>query len=296
MLPETPVAIQLADYAPPDFIVTHVDLHVILGPRQTSIKSCLHMTPRPGGGHQLSLDGEELQLVAVAINDRMLAATDYVYANNKLTINNPPALAFQLVITQLCNPEANTKLSGLYLTNGTYCTQMEAEGFRRFAFMYDRPDVMATYSVRIDAPKTLPVVLSNGNLVNSTNSVEANRHVVEWHDPHPKPTYLFALVAGDLASVHDSFTTSEGRDVALGIYVEKGKEDRCAWAMESLKASMRWDEERFGRAYDLDVFNIVAVSDFNMGAMENKGLNIFNDKYVLASPDSATDGDRKSVV
>ena len=291
MLPETPVAIHLADYFPPDFIVTHVDLHVVLGPRQTSVQSRLHMTPRPGGRHQLSLDGEDLQLAAVAINDRVLAATEYVYAHNKLTIHNPPAQAFQLSIIQMCNPEANTKLSGLYLTNGTYCTQMEAEGFRRFAFMYDRPDVMATYSVRIDAPKTLPVVLSNGNLVNSTNSIEANRHVVEWHDPHPKPTYLFALVAGDLGSVHDRFVTSEGRDVALGIYVEKGKEDRCEWAMESLKASMRWDEERFGRAYDLDVFNIVAVSDFNMGAMENKGLNIFNDKYILARPDTATDSD-----
>ena len=286
-----PETIHLKDYKPTDFIVSHVDLHVILGPGQTRVQSCLHMTARPGGGGKLVLDGEELNLAAVAIDDRMLAADGFTYAGNKLTIHAPPARAFKLNITQICNPEANTKLSGLYLSNGTYCTQMEAEGFRRFAFMYDRPDVMATYTVRIDAPKTLPNILSNGNLVASNDSSKPHRHVAEWHDPHPKPTYLFALVAGDLGSVQDTFKTMEGRNVALGIYVEKGKEDRCTWAMASLKASMRWDEERFGRAYDLDVFNIVAVSDFNMGAMENKGLNIFNDKYILARPDTATDTD-----
>ncbi len=286
-----PETIHLKDYKPTDFVVSHVDLHVILGPVQTSVQSCLHMTPRPGGGGKLVLDGEELNLAAVAIDDHMLAADGFTYAGNKLTIHAPPARAFKLMITQFCNPEANTKLSGLYLSNGTYCTQMEAEGFRRFAFMYDRPDVMATYTVRIDAPKALPVILSNGNLVASNDTSDPHRHVAEWHDPHPKPTYLFALIAGNLASVQDTFRTIEGRDVSLGIYVEKGKEDRCAWAMESLKASMRWDEERFGRAYDLDVFNIVAVSDFNMGAMENKGLNIFNDKYILARPDTATDTD-----
>jgi aminopeptidase N len=291
MRTEPPATIHLNDYLPTDFIVSHVDLHVILGPQLTSVQSRLHMSPRPHGGGKLMLDGEELGLAAVALDGRMLDAGEYDYANNTLTIHAPPHGAFQLIITQTCNPEANTKLSGLYLSNGTYCTQMEAEGFRRFAFMYDRPDVMATYTVRIDAPKSLPVILSNGNLVARSESVEPLRHVAEWHDPHPKPTYLFALVAGDLGHVHDSFKTSEGRDVSLGIYVEKGKEDRCAWAMESLKASMRWDEERFGRAYDLDVFNIVAVSDFNMGAMENKGLNIFNDKYILARPDTATDTD-----
>jgi aminopeptidase N len=287
-LPDT---IHLKDYKPTDFIVTHVDLHVILGPRLTSVKSRIQMKPRPGGRGQLVLDGEELDLAAVAINDRMLAATEYVYANDKLSIHNPPTKAFDLVITQTCNPEANTQLSGLYLSNGIYCTQMEAEGFRRFAFMYDRPDVMAPYRVRVDAPKAMHVLLSNGNPVDQGDLPEAAWHFAVWDDPHPKPTYLFALVAGDLASVHDGFKTSEGRDVSLGIYVEKGKEDRCAWAMESLIASMRWDEQRFGRAYDLDVFNIVAVSDFNMGAMENKGLNIFNDKYILARPDTATDSD-----
>jgi aminopeptidase N len=286
-----PDTVHLAEYKPTDFIVSHIDLNVILKPEQTSVQSCLHMTQRQGGGGKLVLDGEELSLVAVAIDGRRLAAQDYTYAGNKLTIHAPPAGAFKLLITQICNPETNTKLSGLYLSNGVYCTQMEAEGFRRFAFMYDRPDVMATYSVRIDAPKTLPVILSNGNLVATTDSIEPQRHIAEWHDPHPKPTYLFAVVAGDLASIHDTFTTSEGRAVSLGIYVEKGKEDRCAWAMQSLIASMRWDEQRFGRVYDLDVFNIVAVSDFNMGAMENKGLNIFNDKYILARPDTATDTD-----
>jgi aminopeptidase N len=288
---ETPPTIHLKDYAPADFTVSHVELHVVLDPKATKVESCLHMKPRAGGMGQLILNGEELVLKSIAIDDRRLKAADYTYANNKLHILSPPLQPFRLKITQICNPEGNTSLSGLYLSNGTYCTQMEAEGFRRFAFMYDRPDVMATYTVRIDGPKNLPVLLSNGNAVSREPGIDHDRHVAEWHDPHPKPTYLFALVAGDLASVQDSFITSEGRKVSLGIYVEKGKQDRCAWAMDSLKASMRWDEERFGRAYDLDVFNIVAVSDFNMGAMENKGLNIFNDKYILARPDTATDTD-----
>ena len=197
-----PDTIRLKDYKPTDFTVSHIDLNVFLGPGQTSVQSRLQLTPRPGGGGTLVLDGEELELAAIAIDDHMLAADEYTYTGKKLTIHAPPASAFTLMITQFCNPEANTKLSGLYLTNGTYCTQMEAEGFRRFAFMYDRPDVMATYTVRIDAPTTMPVVLSNGNQVKSTDSTEENRHVVEWHDPHPKPTYLFALVAGDLGSVH----------------------------------------------------------------------------------------------
>ncbi len=289
------LAVHLKDYQPTNFIVSHVELHVILDAELTIIQSRLHLTPRPGSKGTLMLDGEDLTLVSIAIDGRMLTEADYIYAKNKLTIHAPPPQAFSVEVTQGCNPTANSKLSGLYLSNGTYCTQMEAEGFRRFAFMYDRPDVMATYTVRIDAPISLPVLLCNGNLVSSTKSTAKHRHVVVWHDPHPKPTYLFALVAGDLAGVDDSFTTSEGRHVSLGIHVEKGKEDRCAWAMQSLKASMLWDEERFGRCYDLDVFNIVAVSDFNMGAMENKGLNIFNDKYILARPDTATDNDYMNI-
>ena len=189
------------------------------------------------------------------------------------------------------NPIANTELTGLYMSNGVYCTQCEAEGFRRITYFYDRPDVLARFHVRIEAPISMPVLLSNGNPVGQGQISGTDRHFAEWDDPHPKPSYLFALVAGNLAHVSDDFTTSQGHKVKLGIYVEHGKQDRCAWAMKSLKASMRWDEKVFKRAYDLDVFNIVAVSDFNMGAMENKGLNIFNDKYILALPKTATDTD-----
>ena len=186
---------------------------------------------------------------------------------------------------------ANTQLSGLYRSSGTYCTQCEAEGFRRITYFPDRPDVMAVYTTRIEADKTeAPVLLANGNLVDS-GDLPDGRHFAVWHDPHPKPSYLFALVGGDLACVEDHFRTMSGRDVTLRIYVEHGKQDRCGYAMDSLKRAMRWDEEAFGREYDLDIFMIVAVSDFNMGAMENKGLNVFNDKYVLANAETATDAD-----
>jgi aminopeptidase N len=287
---ETPATIHLRNYAPTPFAVSHVDLDISLSPTQTIVKSILNITSRTSRGEPLVLDGEGLILLSVSINGVALEATQFSYMNDHLTITALPSQPFTLEIVQRCNPLANTALSGLYLSNGIFCTQMEAEGFRSFAFMYDRPDVMATYRVRIEASKSLPVLLSNGNRTVHGEAGE-DMHYVVWEDPHPKPTYLFALVAGDLASVHDQYTTSEGRNVELGIYVEKGKQDRCRWAVESLKTSMRWDEERFGRAYDLDVFNIVAVSDFNMGAMENKGLNIFNDKYILARADAATDQD-----
>ena len=196
----------------------------------------------------------------------------------------------------LCDPEANTALSGLYRSRGTYCTQCEPEGFRRITYFIDRPDVLAVYTVRIEADRAgAPVLLSNGNLVAQGDIPAPAGTSPSGTTRFPKPSYLFALVGGDLACVPDSFVTASGRKVALGIYVEHGKEDRCAWAMESLKRAMRWDEERFGREYDLDVFNIVAVSDFNMGAMENKGLNIFNDKLVLARPDTASDADYASI-
>src|SRR6185503_12684550 len=189
-----------------------------------------------------------------------------------------------------CNPEANKALTGLYLSRGIYCTQCEAQGFRRITYFLDRPDVLATYTVRIDADRDeAPVLLSNGDPMERGTLDGGKRHYAVWRDPHPKPCYLFALVGGNLASYASDFTTASGRKVDLRIYVEPGKEDRCAWAMDSLKRSMRWDEERFGREYDLDVFNIVAVSDFNMGAMENKGLNVFNDALILASPETATD-------
>jgi aminopeptidase N len=207
-----------------------------------------------------------------------------------LTIADLPKGKFVLSIVNDCDPQGNTELTGLYMSNGMYCTQCEAEGFRRITYFYDRPDVMTVFKVRIEGPSSVPVLLSNGNAVEH-GKLDDDRHYAVWDDPHPKPSYLFALVGGDLASVKSSFRTMNGREVELGIYVEKGKEGRCDWAMEALKASMLWDQKAFGREYDLDVFNIVAVSDFNMGAMENKGLNIFNDKYILALPKTANDND-----
>src|SRR6201999_3354834 len=210
----------------------------------------------------------------------------------QLTIPQPPNKPFTLEIETLVDPSANTQLSGLYRSSGTFCTQCEAEGFRRITYFPDRPDVMAVYTTRIEAEKSeAPILLSNGNPQSAGDIAGTTRHFAVWHDPHPKPSYLFALVGGDLACVEDSFRTMSGRNVVLRIYVEHGKEDRCAYAMDSLKLSMRWDEQAFGREYDLDIFMIVAASDFNMGAMENKGLNVFNDKYVLATAKTATDND-----
>ncbi len=293
MTAATPPTIHLKDYASPAQIIRHVRLVVALHPTATQVTSTLQIEPRQNA--PLVLHGEGLQLVSLGIDGMNLTPDAFSYEGDLLTIRQVPRKAFTLTIEQRCNPQANTALSGLYLSNGIYCTQMEAEGFRRFAFFHDRPDVMATYDVRIEAPGSLPVLLCNGNPVSSGPIAGTDRHFAEWHDPHPKPSYLFALVAGDLAAVNDSFTTQSGKRISLGIYVEQGKEDRCAWAMDSLKTSMRWDETAFGREYDLDVFNIVAVSDFNMGAMENKGLNVFNDKYILARPDTATDADHVNI-
>ncbi len=290
MKPETPPTIRLKDYKPFPFTLTSLNLMFRLSPEDTIVESEIVIEPKGGKASALVLHGEMIKLVSVAIDGRILKENDFKVDEKSLVIAKPPKAPFILKIISTCAPSSNTALSGLYMSNGMYCTQCEAEGFRRITYYPDRPDVMTKFQVRIEAPRSLPVLLSNGNPVKA-GVIDADRHFAEWDDPHPKPSYLFALVAGDLAHVEDHFTTSEGRSVKLGIYVEKGKEDRCAWAMESLKASMRWDEQRFGRAYDLDVFNIVAVSDFNMGAMENKGLNIFNDKYILARPDTATDTD-----
>ncbi|MCC6780269.1 MAG: aminopeptidase N, partial [Hyphomicrobiales bacterium] len=221
-----------------------------------------------------------------------LPAEQFVATPDRLTIAQPPQRKLTLEIETTLDPSANTQLMGLYRSGPAYCTQCEAEGFRRITYFPDRPDVMAVYTTRIEAERAeAPVLLANGNLVESGDVAGSSRHYAVWHDPFPKPSYLFALVGGDLACVEDRFRTMSGREVVLRIYVEHGKEDRCGPAMESLKRAMRWDESTFGREYDLDIFMIVAVSDFNMGAMENKGLNIFNDKYVLASPATATDSD-----
>jgi aminopeptidase N len=284
--------IRLKDYRQPDWLVETVSLDVSLHPTATKVRARLALKPNPQvPAAPLVFDGDGLSLVSLKIDGVAPGVDSYLVSPDQLTIPQPPNKPFTLEVETLVDPSANTQLSGLYRSSGTFCTQCEAEGFRRITYFPDRPDVMAVYTTRIEAEKAqAPVLLSNGNLT-ETGDLPGGRHFAVWHDPHPKPSYLFALVGGDLACVEDSFRTMSGRDVVLRIYVEHGKEDRCAYAMDSLKRSMRWDEDAFGREYDLDIFMIVAVSDFNMGAMENKGLNVFNDKYVLASSDTATDAD-----
>ncbi len=293
MRTEEPRPFRLKDYRPPDWLIEFVDLDVFLDPTETIVRARLWVTPNSAGRPApLVLDGEDLKLRSLTFNGTPLPTANFVATPDRLTIAQPPRRSFELGIETVLDPAANTQLMGLYRAGSTYCTQCEAEGFRRITYFLDRPDVMAVYTTRIEADKTeAPVLLANGNLVEQGDVPGGNRHFAVWHDPFKKPCYLFALVGGNLKRVSDSFTTMSGRKVALHIYVEPGKEDRCFYAMDSLKRAMRWDEEVFGREYDLDIFMIVAVSAFNMGAMENKGLNIFNDKYVLASPATATDSD-----
>jgi aminopeptidase N len=293
MRTDTGTVFHLGDYRPTDFIIETVDMVFALDPVATKVRAKLTMRRRPGADSAvpLSLDGDELALIAVALDDTPLEASRYEAGPAHLVIRDLPSQdAFVLTIDTEIDPQSNTKLMGLYRSSGVYCTQCEAEGFRRITYFLDRPDVLAVYTVRIEADMSVPLLLSNGNPVES-GSLPDGRHYAVWHDPHPKPSYLFALVAGDLGVLEDSFVTLSGRSVALKIYVEHGKEPQAAYAMDALIRSMRWDEEVFGREYDLDIFMIVAVSDFNMGAMENKGLNVFNDKYVLADPQTATDAD-----
>jgi aminopeptidase N len=289
--------ILLKDYRPPDWLIETVDLDVSLHQSATRVRSKLKVKPNVAGAPApLVLDGEDLKLVSLAIDGKPLLPENFVAAPDRLTIAQPPNRHFELEIETIIDPVGNTQLMGLYRAGETYCTQCEAEGFRRITYFLDRPDVMAVYTTRIEAEKSeAPVLLANGNLVAKGDVPGTGRHFAVWHDPFKKPCYLFALVGGKLAHVEDSFTTISGRKVTLRIYVEPGKEDRCFYAMDSLKRAMRWDEQAFGREYDLDIFMIVAVSAFNMGAMENKGLNIFNDKYVLASPATATDADFASI-
>jgi aminopeptidase N len=284
--------IRLRDYRPPDWLVDSVSLAFSLHPTQTKVHATLKFKPNSQNpAAPLVLDGDGLSFGSLKLDGADLAADSYLVTPDQLTIPQPPNGPFTLEIETLVDPSANSQLSGLYRSSGTYCTQCEAEGFRRITYFPDRPDVMAVYTTRIEADrKEAPILLANGNLTQS-GQLPDGRHFAVWHDPHPKPSYLFALVGGDLACVQDRFRTMSGRDVTLRIYVEHGKQDRCGYAMDSLKRAMRWDEQAFGREYDLDIFMIVAVSDFNMGAMENKGLNVFNDKYVLASPETATDAD-----
>ncbi|MEI7713098.1 MAG: aminopeptidase N [Rhodospirillales bacterium] len=288
-----PQSVLLADYQPPPFLVDTVDLTFELHETATIVRSRIAVR-RNGNNRDMFLDGEALTLLSVARDGVALTLGQYRLEPHGLVVSDMPD-ACLLDIAVRIDPKGNTELSGLYLSNGSYFTQCEAEGFRRITYFPDRPDAMAKFTSTIVADKAaVPVMLSNGN-PGSVEDLGDGRHRVVWTDPHPKPCYLFALVAGDLMAVKDSFTTASGRHVDLGVYVRRGDEDRCDHAMRSLKASMTWDEDVFGLEYDLDVFNIAAVSDFNMGAMENKGLNVFNTKYVLARPDTATDFDYQGI-
>ena len=284
----------LSAYRPPAFLIDTVALSFSLEPTATRVLSRLTLRRNPRSDGPLRFNGEALTLVRIARDGTELPANAWTVEGGILTIPDMPD-ACTLDIETRISPAENTELSGLYTSGSSYFTQCEAEGFRRITYFPDRPDVMSRYTVTIEAGKAaVPVMLSNGN-PSPVEDLGNGRHRVVWTDPHPKPCYLFALVAGDLVSVKDTFTTRSGRHVDLGIYVRRGDEDKCAHAMRSLIQSMRWDEDVFGLEYDLDVFNIAAVSDFNMGAMENKGLNVFNTKYVLAKPDTATDGDYQGI-
>ena len=290
--------VRLEDYRAPDYLIPDVALDISLDPHTTRVLARLKIVRNTGteAGTALKLDGDGLTPRRIAIEGTALAPDAFRAADDGLTLMQPPADPFTLEIETVIDPKANTQLNGLYLSSATYCTQCEAEGFRRITYFLDRPDVLSVYTTRVDAPRdAAPVLLSNGNLLDSGPLPGGDRHFALWHDPHPKPSYLFALVGGDLGVVSDDFVTASGRKVRLNLYVEHGREARAAYALDALKRAMRWDEEAFGREYDLDLFNIVAVSDFNMGAMENKGLNIFNDKYILADPDTATDGDYTNI-
>ncbi|GGW88504.1 aminopeptidase N [Alteromonas halophila] len=277
-----------ADYLPPAFTVSSVSLEFFLHPEKTRV--CSSLTVSRNGNHNkpLELDGEQLTLLSVAVDGNAVEPDHCDHSS--LHLSDLPD-AFTLQIETEINPSENHALEGLYLSNGVYCTQCEAEGFRRITYFLDRPDVLAEYRVTVHGEKqAFPTLLSNGNPVEKGENDDGT-HWVTWHDPHPKPSYLFALVAGDFDLLTDTFTTMSGKDVALELYVDKGKKGRGEFALDSLKRAMKWDEQTFGLEYDLDIYMIVAVDFFNMGAMENKGLNIFNSKFVLADNDSATDDD-----
>ncbi len=278
--------IRLSEYQPLPYLVEDVHLTFKLHANKTRVTSRITFVTNPANpGGDLRLDGAELGLIWAKID-----GVDVEVEPDSEGLTLPASMLPDRFVWECeteINPEANTSLDGLYMSGGMYCTQCEAEGFRKITFYPDRPDVMSIFTVRIESD--MPVLLSNGN------PVASGEGWVEWHDPWPKPAYLFALVAGDLVSYDDSFTTVSGREVALKIYVRDGDQDKCAYAMDSLIRSMKWDEEEYGREYDLDIFNIVAVDDFNMGAMENKGLNIFNSALVLASPETATDANYERI-
>jgi aminopeptidase N len=287
-----PAVIRRADYAAPAFLVDSVALEFDLAPARTRVKNTMRLRRNPDAkpGAHLELMGEALEFIGASIDGQALPAGAVRAHEHGLIIEQAPD-AFELTIESACNPLENTTLSGLYVSSGNFFTQCEAEGFRRITYFFDRPDVMATYTVTLRADKTAyPVLLSNGNLVDEGDLAEG-RHFAKWEDPFKKPCYLFALVAGKLVAIEERIRSSSGKEKLLQVWVEPHDLDKTRHAMDSLIHSIRWDEERFGLELDLDRFMIVAVSDFNMGAMENKGLNIFNTKYVLANPETATDTD-----
>jgi aminopeptidase N len=285
---DTPKTIFLKDYTPPPYLVRHLDLDFQIYDGKTIVRAITQYSPNNDTNAPLFLNGEHLKLISIQLDGKDVA---HEVTDEGIIISELPAKDFTLEIVTEIEPEKNTALEGLYNSCGTYCTQCEAQGFRRITYYQDRPDVMATFRVRVEADKkSCPVLLSNGNLIEQGDT-DDGRHFTLWDDPTPKSCYLFALVAGALEQVHDTFTTMSGRKVDLYIYVRKGDEGQCAHAMKALQDSMKWDEDTYGREYQYDLFNIVAVSDFNMGAMENTSLNIFNTALVLAHPDTATDAD-----
>ncbi len=289
--------VYLEKYLPPAYLVNTVDLHVTLDPTRTRVRAQLRIRANPDFPRHLGklhLDGRQLNLLHVKLDDRQLSDQEYVVDNDGLMVPNVPE-GFVLETLVEINPDANTALEGLYRASGIFCTQCEAQGFRKITFYPDRPDVMARYTTTLVGGRdTTPVLLANGNLIDS-GMLGDNRHFATFEDPFPKPSYLFAMVAGRLTALEDSFTTMSGRDVRLQIFVEERNRYKCDHAMTSLANAMRWDEEVFGLEYDLDEYKVVAVDDFNMGAMENKGLNVFNSKYVLAQPETATDADFQGI-
>jgi aminopeptidase N len=276
------------DYRAPDYTITDIDLTFDLDATKTLVTAISQITRQGAAGSPLRLDGEDLTLVSIDVNGA--AWEDYRQEEGALILESLPE-AFTLTIVNQISPATNTALEGLYLSGDALCTQCEAEGFRHITWYLDRPDVLARFTTKVIADKSkYPFLLSNGNRI-AEGELDNGRHWVQWQDPFPKPCYLFALVAGDFDVLRDTFKTRSGRDVALELFVDRGNLDRASWAMTSLKASMKWDETRFGLEYDLDIYMIVAVDFFNMGAMENKGLNVFNSKYVLARAETATDKD-----
>lgn len=294
MSTQKPKTIHLSDYRPAEFLIESVFLDFALWEERVVVKSKLSVSASGKDSQDLVLAGSDLKLLSVKLEGRRLTEDAYRVDSDSMTVFSPPR-SFILEIETEIHPEKNTSLEGLYLSNGIFCTQCEAEGFRKITYFLDRPDVMASYTTTIEGDaEEMPVLLANGNLIDS-GKLDNGRHFATWEDPFKKPCYLFAMVAGDLVRVEGFFTTSSGRKISLQIFVEPHNREKCGHALKSLQKAMKWDEEVFGLEYDLDQYGIVAVDDFNAGAMENKGLNIFNSKYVLANPLTATDDDYEAI-